>query len=62
MNDQASVAGFVASCNAMASQRQAVANWQLYEALKRDFQQQHPGASHEEHQRAMQAIARAAGV
>lgn len=37
-------------------------SWALYERLKRDFVRQCPDATTDEYERAMQAIARAAGV
>ena len=46
----------------LAAHRPAGASWATYERLKREFQHAVPDASHEQHQAAMQAIARAAGV
>lgn len=55
-------AAFLRTLAAMEGQRNAPRNWTLYETLKRDFVRQFPEVSPDEYARAMQAIARAAGV
>ena len=53
---------FMRNVAVISAQRPDGASWATYERLKREFQHAVPDASHEQHQAAMQAIARAAGV
>lgn len=53
---------FLAFVAGIAAVRHGGPDWPAYERLKRDFVRQCPDATPDEYERAMQVIARAAGV
>lgn len=53
---------FLAFVAGIAAVRHGGPSWPTYERLKRDFVRQCPDATPDEYERAMQVIARAAGV
>lgn len=60
--DKTPVERFVALASVIGAARADGPDWSAYERLKRDFVRQCPDATPDEYERAMQAIARAAGV
>ena len=60
--DKTPVERFVALAAVIGAARSDGPDWAAYERLKRDFVRQCHDATTDEYERAMQAIARAAGV
>lgn len=60
--DKTPVERFVALAAVIGAARADGPDWAAYERLKRDFVRQCPDATPDEYERAMQVIARAAGV